>query len=170
MRRTRIMHTIVRGAIIFTSVLAFAGAVGWRRRLRSFVRRYYVQAYAPIRLAAADVGDYPPEQQLRDVPWIATDVPACQSTSLQMIAAQHGARRSRAAIDFLMAFIYGFSAIPWTGAPVRLSMALFIVQPLVTRILSRCGDERGRFRPVRVISARYQAGGGGGRLLTTCQE
>jgi len=79
------------------------------------VRRYYVQTYAPIRLAATDVGDYPPERHLRDVPWIATDVPACQSTSLQMIAAQHGAVRSRAEIDFLMAFTYGFSAIPGTS-------------------------------------------------------
>jgi len=109
------VHVSVRGAISFAIALTLAGAVGWRLLLRSFVRRYYVQTYAPIRLAATDVGDYPPERHLRDVPWIATDVPACQSTSLQMIAAQHGAVRSRAEIDFLMAFTYGFSAIPGTS-------------------------------------------------------
>lgn len=115
MRRTRNMHTIVWGVLIFAIALTLAGAVGWQVLMRIFVRRYYMHAYAPIRLAATDVGDYPPEQQLRDVPWIATDVPACQSTSLQMIAAQHGAVRPRAQIDFLMAFTYGFSAIPGTS-------------------------------------------------------
>ena len=101
MCRTRLTHNTVNSVLVGTIVLILAGVVGWRLLVRSFVRRYFVQAYAPIRLAATDVGDYPPNRQLRDVPWIATDVPACQSTSLQMIAAQHGAVRSRAEIDFL---------------------------------------------------------------------
>lgn len=114
MRPTPIMPNTLRGLLIFAIALTLAGAVGWRLLLRGFVRRYYRQAYEPIRLAATDVSDYPAEQHLRDVPWIAADVPACQSTSLQMIAAQRGVLCSRAHIDFLMAFTYGFSAIPGT--------------------------------------------------------
>ncbi|MCX7790475.1 MAG: BtrH N-terminal domain-containing protein, partial [Chloroflexaceae bacterium] len=112
MRRIRIAPNGIRSVLVFAIALALAGAVGWRLLLRGFVRRYYTQAYEPVRLAATDVGDYPSEQHLRDVPWIAADVPVCQSTSLQMIAAQRGAICSRAHIDFLMAFTYGFSAIP----------------------------------------------------------
>ncbi len=115
MRRTPIMPNSLRGLLVFAIALTLAGAIGWRLLLRSFVRRYYEQTYAPIRLAMTDVSDYPPEQHLRDVPWIAADVPACQSTSLQIIAAQRGALCSRAHIDFLMAFTYGFTAIPGTG-------------------------------------------------------
>ncbi|MCS6881310.1 MAG: hypothetical protein RMK84_02600 [Oscillochloridaceae bacterium] len=115
MQRTLTRHNAVTGALVFALALTLAGAVGWRLLLRGFLRRYYEQTYAPIRLAATDVGDYPAEQHLRDVPWIAADVPACQSTSLQMIAAQRGALCSRAHIDFLMAFTYGFSAIPRTN-------------------------------------------------------
>ncbi len=81
MRRTPIMPNTLRGLLVFAIALTLAGAVGWRLLLRGFVRRYYTQAYEPIRLAPTDVGDYPPEQHLRDVPWIAADVPACQSTS-----------------------------------------------------------------------------------------
>lgn len=112
MRRIRIAPNGIRSVLVFAIALTLAGAVGWRLLLRGFVWRYYTQAYEPVRLAATDVGDYPSEQHLRDVPWIAADVPVCQSTSLQMIAAQRGAICSRAHIDFLMAFTYGFSAIP----------------------------------------------------------
>ncbi len=116
MRQTRNRDDIVRAALVSLIGLTLAGAVGRLLLPRFFMRRYYRRVYAPIRLTATDGGDGPPEQQLRDVPWIATDVPACQSTSLQMIAAQHGARCSRAEIDFLMAFTYGFSGIPGTDA------------------------------------------------------
>lgn len=94
------------------ALLVGAGVVGWRALMSHFVRQYYQAEYAPITLSAGDVGAYPAEHRLADVPWIAADVAVCQSTSLQMIAARHGVVRPRGHFDFLMAFTYGFSEIP----------------------------------------------------------
>jgi hypothetical protein len=63
-------------------------------------------------LTGDDVGVYPGEQHLTDVPWIGADIQACQSVSLQMIAAQQAIVRPRRYFDFLMAFSYGASEIP----------------------------------------------------------
>lgn len=93
--------------------------LGWRALTSYFVRQYYQAEYAPITLSAGDVGAYPAEHRLGDVPWIAADVGVCQSTSLQMIAAQHGVVRPRGHFDFLMAFTYGFSEIPGRQASSR---------------------------------------------------
>jgi hypothetical protein len=89
-----------------------AGLVGWRALMRYFVCQYYEGEYQPIPLTAADVGHYPAEHHLDDVPWISTGEPLCQSNSLQMVAAQRGIERPRRHFDFLMGFTYGATQIP----------------------------------------------------------
>jgi hypothetical protein len=80
--------------------------------MNAFVRQYYQAEYAPLELAANQVGDHPPEHHLQDVPWISTREPVCQSNSLQMIAAQQRIEVSRRHVDFLMGFTYGASQEP----------------------------------------------------------
>lgn len=92
--------------------LAAGGILAWRPLMDAFVRQYYHAEYDPIELAANQVGDYPPEYHLQDVPWISTREAVCQSNSLQMIAAQHGIEASRRHMDFLMGFTYGASQEP----------------------------------------------------------
>jgi hypothetical protein len=100
----------IAGAVLLLLVLA--GVVGWRILMRYFVRQYYEDSYQPISLAESGIGVFPPEYHLEDVPWIASDQPVCQSTSLQMIAAQRGIDEPRRHFDFLMGFTYGTAQIP----------------------------------------------------------
>ncbi len=87
--------------------------LGLRRALtRFFVRRYYEESYHPLGLQPDGLGGYPEEHHLDDVPWIAAREAVCQSTSLQMIAAQHGISQPRRYFDFLMGFTYGAGQIP----------------------------------------------------------
>jgi hypothetical protein len=105
--RTRLW--IAAGILV---VLAAGGFLGWRMLVAYFQRQYYRAAYAPMELAAADIGDYPAEHHLDDVPWFATEGTYCQSNSLQMIAAQKGIEEPRAYFDFLMGFTYGAAEVP----------------------------------------------------------
>jgi hypothetical protein len=100
----------VTGAVL--ALCLVAGFLGWQALMRYFVRQYYEGEYQPIRLTAADLGPYPAEHHLDDVPWISTDEPLCQSNSLQMVAAQRGIERPRRHFDFLMGFTYGATQIP----------------------------------------------------------
>jgi hypothetical protein len=104
---------IAIGAVVALGVLSF---LGWRLLMRSFTNRYYRESYAPIELTKAEVGAYPAEHHLADMPWISADVQACQSVSLQMIAAHRGIIAPRSYFDFLMAFTYGASQIPGTDS------------------------------------------------------
>jgi hypothetical protein len=101
-------------AIAIVAVIGLLGFLGWRLLMRSFVVRYYREAYAPLELRASDLAPFPAEHHLVDVPWISADVQVCQSVSLQMIAAQRGIIAPRSHFDFLMAFTYGASKIPGT--------------------------------------------------------
>ncbi len=83
-----------------------------RALMRFFVRRYYDASYHPLGLQADGLGGYLEEHRLDGVPWIAAQEAVCQSTSLQMIAAQHGIVQPRRYFDFLMGFTYGASQIP----------------------------------------------------------
>jgi len=96
--------------------LGVLGFLGWRLLMRSFTDRYYRESYAPIELAEGDAGTFPAEHHLADVPWISADIRACQSVSLQMIAAQRGGMAPRRHFDFLMGFTYGASEIPGTDS------------------------------------------------------
>ena len=100
---------IVGGVVI---LLVVGGVLGWRALMNYFVQQYYQQTYQPLALEAGLVGDYPPERHLNDVPWIAVEESLCQSTSLQMIAAQWGIEQPRRYFDFLMGFTYGVSGQP----------------------------------------------------------
>jgi len=93
-------------------VLLAAGFGGWQLLMQYFYRQYYQDAYQPLLISAEQIAPGPAEHHLDDVPWIASDIPACQSISLQMIAAQHGIVEPRRHFDFLMAFTYGASEIP----------------------------------------------------------
>ena len=93
-------------------VFAVAGLLGWRALTRFFLRQYYEGNYHPLELTTEEVGDYPAEHLLDNVPWIATRETLCQSNSLQMIAAQQGIEQPRRYFDFLMGFTYGASEIP----------------------------------------------------------
>jgi hypothetical protein len=110
-RKRRLWPWIAGGAL---ALLAIGGLVAWRT-VASAYRQYYEGAYAPIRLAAGHIDDYPPEHHLDDIPWIAASFPVCQSTALQMIAAQHGIEQPRRYFDFLMGFTYGASEVPRYG-------------------------------------------------------
>lgn len=94
------------------ALLVAGGLVGYRLLTNYFVDSYYRGAYTPITLAAERIGETSAEHHLADVPWIAATLPVCQSTSLQMIAAQHGIVRPRQYFDFLMGFTYGASSLP----------------------------------------------------------
>jgi hypothetical protein len=100
----------VLGCMVAGSILA------WRALLNAFVHQYYRVQYHPVELEASQVGNYPPEHHLQDVPWISTREAVCQSTSLQMIAAQQGIVQPRHHFDFLMGFTYGASQEPGTLA------------------------------------------------------
>jgi hypothetical protein len=77
-----------------------------------FQRSYYRESYAPLELAAGDIGDYPPQVHLDDVPWIATQESYCQANSLAMVAAQRGIDVSTDHCSFLMGFTYGAVEVP----------------------------------------------------------
>lgn len=89
--------------------------VGWRLLLRSFVRQYFTKNYAPIQLSESQLGYFPPNHHLQDVPWCSTRETYCQANTLQMITHQQGRTASRDEINFLMGFTYGASALPKIG-------------------------------------------------------
>lgn len=103
---------IVTAAVIV--VLVVGVMVGWQVMLRVFVQRYYREKYDPQNLKLPE-GEVPPEEHLTNVPWITSPLQLCQSTSLQMIAAQNGVNLSRQHFDFLMGFTYGASSMTGTG-------------------------------------------------------
>jgi hypothetical protein len=94
------------------ALLGLGGLLGWQALMRYFVRRYYKELYHPLQLRAEEIGSSPDRHHLDDVPWIAAQESVCQSTSLQMIAAQHGIIQPRRHFDFLMGFTYGAGQIP----------------------------------------------------------
>lgn len=98
--------------VALCGVLVAAGYQGWRALMRYFVRQYYEGSYEPVVFSAEIIDGYPAEHHLDNVPWIATEIPVCQSNSLQMIAAQRGIERPRRHFDFLMGFTYGAGEIP----------------------------------------------------------
>ncbi len=100
------------GLAIGTALLVIAGFIGWQVLSNFFIRSYYETTYEPRRVTMADIAPAPSSWMLADIPWIAADGPLCQSTSLQMIAAQHGHLQPRPAIDWLMSFTYGFTSMP----------------------------------------------------------
>jgi len=93
-------------------VLIAAVLILWPQLLRYYLRNYYRQYYAPVKLAGSKLPKYPAEHHLTNVPWIVSPFQLCQSTTLQMIAASHGINYPRANFDFLMAFTYGASSVP----------------------------------------------------------
>ena len=108
-RRTWLVVGIVVGVLV---LLVAGGLIGWQMMMAHFQRQYYQEAYAPLELATASIGDYPTEHHLDDVPWFATEETYCQSNSLQMIAAWKGIEKPRSYFDFLMGFTYGAIEVP----------------------------------------------------------
>lgn len=108
MRRYRIAIIVGISLVLLTTVLI----VGRQWFNRALLHWYFSSTYEPQPLTTATLVPAPDSWMLVDTPWIATDLPVCQSTSLQMIAAHHGNLQPRPAIDWLMAFTYGFSALP----------------------------------------------------------
>jgi hypothetical protein len=104
----------IAGSVL--AVLVVGGLVGWRRLVVFFQHAYYREGYAALELAAHDVGDYPPQSHLDDVPWIATQESYCQANSLAMVAAQHGIDASTGHCSFLMGFSYGAVEVPGSVA------------------------------------------------------
>ncbi|WP_322512361.1 hypothetical protein [Chloroflexus sp.] len=100
------------GIAIGFVLLAVIAVAGWQLLADFFLRLYYETTYQPRRATMADAKPAPLSWKLSNVPWIAADGPLCQSTSLQMIAAQHGHLQPRPAIDLLMSFTYGFMMRP----------------------------------------------------------
>lgn len=98
--------------LVFASLTAL-GYTGWQMMTRYFVHGYYQKEYQPVELTVKGAA-LPERVHLDNLPWIASDLPVCQSVSLQMIAAQHGVEVTRSHVDFLMAFTYGFSQVPGT--------------------------------------------------------
>lgn len=94
------------------ALFAIASMIGWQLLFNFFIRSYYESTYEPRWVTMTDIAPAPSSGMLADVPWIAADGPLCQSTSLQMIAAQHGNLQPRPAIDWLMSFTYGFTIMP----------------------------------------------------------
>jgi hypothetical protein len=94
------------------ALLVVGGLVGWRMLVTFFQRSYYRESYAPLKLAADEVGDYPTKYHLDDVSWIATREWYCQANSLAMVAAQHGIDASTGHCSFLMGFTYGAVEVP----------------------------------------------------------
>jgi hypothetical protein len=106
------------GLTAWVLMVALAGlllGVGWNLLMRSFIRRYFTQSYAPILLEDAQIGGFPPSHHLRDVPWFSTRETYCEANTLQMIAHQKGEAVSRDEVNFLMGFSYGASALPRGG-------------------------------------------------------
>lgn len=88
--------------------------IGWQLLIGWFQRQYYEQNYAPLPLTVENIGDYPPQHHLDDVPWIATRETYCNANSLAMIAAQPAVATSTGQCSFLMGFTYGASEVPGT--------------------------------------------------------
>jgi hypothetical protein len=101
-------------AVPVVVALGVLGFVGWRLLMRSFTDQYYRESYAPFVLVEGDAGTFPAGHHLADVPWISADIQACQSVTLQIIAAQLRIIAPRRHFEFLMAFTYGASEIPGT--------------------------------------------------------
>jgi len=94
------------------ALLVLGGLLGWRALMRYFVQRYYDESCHPLELQADGLGSHPVEHHLDNVPWISAREALCQSTSLQMIAAQRGISQPRRHFDLLMGVTYGASQIP----------------------------------------------------------
>lgn len=112
-KRRKLLLGITGGLVALLLICGAVSWLGWRGMNTYFQQQYYRQAYEPIELTAEDIGRYPPQHYLDDVPWIATEELYCQSNSLRMIAAQHGIEEPREYFDFLMGFTYG--GTEWPG-------------------------------------------------------
>jgi hypothetical protein len=112
-KKRKLFIGIAGGLAALLIACGVAGWLGWRGMNTYFQQQYYRQAYEPIELTAEDIGGYPAQHHLDDVPWIATQEAYCQSNSLRMIAAQHGIEEPREYFDFLMGFTYG--GMEWPG-------------------------------------------------------
>ena len=105
-------------ALISLGVMIFLIAaiiISWPFVIRYFMKKYYQESYEPIHLEEGNLQDFPLKFHLSDVPWITSALPLSQSTSLQMIAAQHAIQYPRANFDFLMGYTYGTSNMPVIG-------------------------------------------------------
>jgi len=110
-KRRKLWPWIVGGVVV---LLVAGGLAAWRWMVGSY-HRYYEESYAPVTLTVEHAGRFPDAFHLDDVPWIAASLPVCQSTALQMIAAQHGVEQPRPHFDFLMGFTYGATDMPGVG-------------------------------------------------------
>ncbi len=105
-------------ALISLGVMIFLIAaiiISWPFVIRYFMKKYYQESYQSVPLDEGNVQDFPVKFHLSDVPWITSPLPLSQSTSLQMIAGQHGIQYPRANFDFLMGYTYGTSNMPVVG-------------------------------------------------------
>ncbi len=86
----------------------------WNLLLRPLRGWYFRHSYKPQSIEEG-IGSSPNEFRLDTVSWISTRIPACITTSMQMIASHFGIDPPRRAIDFLMGFTYGAGELPGIG-------------------------------------------------------
>jgi len=130
MERDRRKRTVWLVLGLVVAMLAIACVALWLVAPSLFARMYIQQTRKPIELARDDVGSFPVEHHLDDVPWIATREWYCQANSLAMIAAQQGIDEPTGHFCFLMGFTYGafggsdgFSFMPYTDPEAGLGIA-----------------------------------------------
>ncbi len=107
------LRTLLVAIVVLVGVALF---VVWRTANRvlthRLVGRYYHESYQPVPIKPEDPGAYPPHNHVRNVPWLSTREPLCQSTALRMLASQRGSVPSRDEVNFLMGFTYGAAPRP----------------------------------------------------------
>ncbi len=82
--------------------------------LRPLRQWYFRHSYDPQPLEEG-LGSFSARHRLDTVTWKSTRIPACITTSMQMIAIHFGIDRPRRFFDFLMGFTYGAGELPGIG-------------------------------------------------------
>jgi hypothetical protein len=88
--------------------------VMWNLLLRPLRGWYFRHSYNPQSIEEG-LGSSPAQHRLDTVTWKSTRIPACITTSMQMIASHFGIAPPRRTIDFLMGFTYGAGELPGIG-------------------------------------------------------
>ena len=98
----------VLGAIVYVISLPEVTVEETGLWLKPFLD-YIEKEYEPKWISEADIGQYPSEAHVSNVPWISYNKSYCASTCLQMVAYKYGIREPVEYFNFLMSFTYGAS-------------------------------------------------------------
>jgi len=79
----------------------------WLYICRYFQQRYFERNYHPQWLKEDEIGNFPKNYEIKNIPWISYKKAYCQPATIQMVAYKNGIKADRDYINFLMGHTYG---------------------------------------------------------------